>query len=68
MAAWSEAGQLDWWVKERREWWGLGYVVLTAGNGGSELLIFVPRAAQSHDVIGCHSSLVRRACALYRSR
>jgi hypothetical protein len=21
-AAWSKAGQLDWWVKERREWWG----------------------------------------------
>jgi hypothetical protein len=41
-------------------------VVLTAGNGGSELLIFVPRAAQSHDVIGCHSSLVRHACALYK--
>jgi hypothetical protein len=21
-ATWSRAGQLDWWVKERREWWG----------------------------------------------
>ena len=21
-ATWSAAGQLDWWVKERREWWG----------------------------------------------
>jgi hypothetical protein len=21
-ATWSNAGQLDWWVKERREWWG----------------------------------------------
>jgi hypothetical protein len=21
-ARWSKAGQLDWWVKERREWWG----------------------------------------------
>jgi hypothetical protein len=20
--AWSKAGQLDWWVKERQEWWG----------------------------------------------
>jgi hypothetical protein len=20
-ATWSKAGQLDWWVKERREWW-----------------------------------------------
>jgi hypothetical protein len=22
MASWSKAGQLDWWVKERLEWWG----------------------------------------------
>jgi hypothetical protein len=22
MATWYKAGQLDWWVKERREWWG----------------------------------------------
>jgi hypothetical protein len=21
-ATWSAGGQLDWWVKERREWWG----------------------------------------------
>jgi hypothetical protein len=21
-AAWSKAGQLDWWVRERQEWWG----------------------------------------------
>jgi hypothetical protein len=21
-AAWSKAGQLDWWVKDRQEWWG----------------------------------------------
>ena len=21
-ATWSKAGQLDWWVKEGREWWG----------------------------------------------
>jgi hypothetical protein len=21
-AMWSKAGQLDWWVKERQEWWG----------------------------------------------
>jgi hypothetical protein len=21
-ATWSRAGQLDWWVKERQEWWG----------------------------------------------
>ena len=22
MATWTKAGQLDWWVKERREWFG----------------------------------------------
>jgi hypothetical protein len=22
IATWSAAGQLDWWVKERQEWWG----------------------------------------------
>ena len=21
-ARWSKAGQLDWWVRERQEWWG----------------------------------------------
>jgi hypothetical protein len=21
-ATWASAGALDWWVKERREWWG----------------------------------------------
>src|SRR4051794_1085250 len=21
-ATWSKAGQLDWWVKERQDWWG----------------------------------------------
>jgi hypothetical protein len=21
-ATWSKAGQLDWWVKDRQEWWG----------------------------------------------
>jgi hypothetical protein len=21
-ATWSTAGRLDWWMKERREWWG----------------------------------------------
>jgi hypothetical protein len=21
-ATWLKAGQLDWWVKERQEWWG----------------------------------------------
>jgi hypothetical protein len=40
-ATWSRAGQLDWWVRKRREWW-VAYAVQTAVNGGSELLIFVP--------------------------
>jgi hypothetical protein len=33
-ATWSKAGQLDWWVKERQEWWGrvAGQTVV---NGGS---------------------------------
>jgi hypothetical protein len=22
VATWSSAGQLDWWVKDRQEWWG----------------------------------------------
>jgi hypothetical protein len=33
--------QLDWWVRERQEWWA-GYAVQMAGNGGSRLWIFVP--------------------------
>jgi hypothetical protein len=40
-ATWSTAGQLDWWVSERREWWGRVRGA-TAVNGGSKLLIFVP--------------------------
>jgi hypothetical protein len=48
-ATWSKAGQLAWWVKERQEWW-VAYAVQTAVNGGSELLIFVSRAAHSHDL------------------
>jgi hypothetical protein len=39
MATWSKAGQLDWWVKERREWW-VAYAAQAAVNGGSERLIF----------------------------
>jgi len=22
IATWSNAGRLDWWMKERQEWWG----------------------------------------------
>jgi hypothetical protein len=48
--AWSTAGQLDWWVKERQEWW-VPCAVQTAVNGGSELLIFVePLTRQRHDL------------------
>jgi hypothetical protein len=36
-------------VRERREWWGrVGGV--DGVNGGSRLLIFVPRATHSHDL------------------
>ena len=43
------AGQLDWWVKDRMEWFGR-YVVRLAVNGGSELWIFARRAAHSRDL------------------
>ena len=51
-ATWSKAGQLDSWVKEWQEWLGrvrrwVGYAVQTAANGGSELLISVPRAQEN---------------------
>ena len=36
--------------KNGRNGW-VGYAVRTAVNGGSELLIFVPRAAHSHDLL-----------------
>lgn len=49
MATWSPGGQLDWFVKDRQEWW-VGYAVLTAVNDGSELLNFVPRAAHSDNL------------------
>jgi hypothetical protein len=49
-AAWSKAGQLDWWVKNGRND-GVAYAVRTAVNGGSELLIFVPSVANSHDLL-----------------
>ena len=28
-ATWSKAGRLDWWVRERQEWWGR----VRGGNG-----------------------------------
>ena len=27
VATWSKAGQLDWWVRKRQEWWGRGLLV-----------------------------------------
>jgi hypothetical protein len=47
-ATWAKAGQLDWWVKERREWW-VACAVQTVVNAGSELLIFVPRIRRKDD-------------------
>jgi hypothetical protein len=38
----SRAGQLDWWVKERWEWWGR-VAAQRVVYGGYELSIFVPR-------------------------
>jgi hypothetical protein len=46
-ATWSSAGQLDLWVKNGSNG-GDGYAVRTAVNGGSELLIFVRRAARRY--------------------
>jgi hypothetical protein len=54
MASWSNAGTLDWWVKERLEWFGR-YAMQTVVNGGSELLIFVPRVAFGHESWCCES-------------
>jgi hypothetical protein len=47
-ATWSKAGRLDWWVRDGGSG-AAGYAVRTAGNGGSELLIFVPRALTTPD-------------------
>jgi hypothetical protein len=48
-ATWSQAGQLDWWVKERQEWWGQ-----VRGADGRQrwirVLIFVARVAHSHEL------------------
>ena len=50
VATWSHAGQLDWWVKERQEWWDRVRGA-DAVNGGSEQLIFVLQAARSNDLL-----------------
>ena len=46
-ATWSAGGQLDWWVKERQEWWA-AYTVQTVAKGGSKLLIFAEPTASDH--------------------
>jgi hypothetical protein len=54
----STASQLDWWVKERQEW--RGPVRGADGvNGGSELLIFVLRAAPDR-----RAAVRQRSCTL----
>jgi len=47
--------------------WSVPYARRRPVNGGSELLIFLPRAAHSQD-LSLSLSLVGRARALYRSR
>jgi hypothetical protein len=49
-ASWSKAGQLDWWVRKRQEW-GDRVRGAEVVNAGSELLIFVPRAAHRFVVV-----------------
>jgi hypothetical protein len=48
VATWSSAGQLDWWEKDRQEWWGR-----VRGADGRQRWIKAadlrPRAAHSHD-------------------
>jgi hypothetical protein len=54
-ATWSTAGDLDYPVKERQEWWG-GYGVQTDITYGSELLIYVPpKSTDSTEAVGLHS-------------
>jgi hypothetical protein len=53
-------GTLDWWVKERREWW-VAYVAETVGSDGLELLIFVPRATQRYDWLATCALLAKDA-------
>ena len=48
-ATWSNAGQLDWWVKERQGWCG------RVRGADGRLSIFVPVTAHSHNLLGLHS-------------
>jgi hypothetical protein len=46
-ASWSPGGRLDWWVKDRQEWYGR----VRGANGRQrwvKLLIFVQRATHNH--------------------
>lgn len=46
-ATWSNAGQLDWWVKERLHWW-IAYAMETAVKGWSRAVDLRPaRGSQS---------------------
>jgi hypothetical protein len=71
-ATWSPGGQLDWWVKNG-ESGAAGCAVLTAVNGGSGLLIFVPRAAHSHDLslslemLSCTTRFLQQSCCVRRT-
>jgi hypothetical protein len=42
-ATWSAGGQLDWWVKERREWWGECGVQMAVSGGSPPLIYVEPR-------------------------
>jgi hypothetical protein len=45
-ATWSRAGQLDWWVKERREWW-VGYVPGAVPSGLGVVVGALPTGSRS---------------------
>jgi hypothetical protein len=63
---WSKAGQLDWWVKRTAGM--VASAAQTAANGGSEPLIFVPRAAHTGKAdptpLRRSNSLIRRRCGM----
>ena len=64
-AAWSDAGTLDWWVKNGRHG-GVEYAAQTAGNAGSKLLISDRRAAPSADCWCCESHATSCPCTTGR--
>ena len=49
-AAWSKAAQLDWWLKERQEWWGR----VRGADGRQRWISAVelrPASGHSHDYL-----------------